>query len=64
MMQLNTALFAQDLIKLITTVRYTKMIFTLHKIALKVMTNFMLGLLIGVVLGRLFDLWVDWKYKK
>ena len=28
------------------------------------MTNFLLGLLIGVVLGRLFDLWVDWKYPK
>ena len=28
------------------------------------MTSFILGLLIGAVLGRTFDLWVDWKYPK
>jgi hypothetical protein len=28
------------------------------------MTAFLLGLMIGIVIGRAFDLWVDWKYKK
>ena len=28
------------------------------------MTLFMLGLLVGVVIGRAFDLWVGWKYPK
>jgi len=28
------------------------------------MTAFLAGLMIGIVIGRAFDLWVDWKYKK
>ena len=28
------------------------------------MEMFLMGLIVGVVVGRAFDLWVDWKYKK
>jgi len=28
------------------------------------MTAFLFGLMLGIVIGRAFDLWVDWKYKK
>jgi hypothetical protein len=28
------------------------------------MEMFLMGLIVGVVIGRAFDLWVDWKYKK
>jgi len=28
------------------------------------MTAFLAGLMIGIVIGRAFEIWVDWKYKK
>jgi hypothetical protein len=28
------------------------------------MTAFLAGLLVGMLIARAFDLWVDWKYKK
>ena len=28
------------------------------------MESFLIGLMVGVLIGRAFDLWVDWKYKK
>ena len=28
------------------------------------MFAFSMGLLFGIVLGRAFEIWVDWKYKK
>lgn len=27
------------------------------------MEAFLIGLVIGIVIGRAFDLWVEWKYK-
>lgn len=26
--------------------------------------SFLIGLMIGVLIGRGFEMWVDWKYKK
>jgi hypothetical protein len=26
--------------------------------------SFLMGLMIGILLGRAFEMWVDWKYKK
>jgi hypothetical protein len=26
--------------------------------------SFLIGLMIGVLMGRAFEMWVDWKYKK
>jgi gas vesicle protein len=28
------------------------------------MESFLIGLMVGVLIGRAFDVWVDWKYKK
>jgi len=28
------------------------------------MESFLIGLMVGVLIGRVFDVWVDWKYKK
>jgi hypothetical protein len=28
------------------------------------MELFLIGLMVGLVIGRAFDVWVDWKYKK
>jgi len=28
------------------------------------MELFLIGLMIGIILGRVFEMWVDWKYKK
>lgn len=28
------------------------------------METFLIGLMIGVLIGRVFEMWVDWKYKK
>jgi hypothetical protein len=28
------------------------------------MTEFLLGLMVGIIIGRAFELWVNWKYKK
>ena len=28
------------------------------------MSNFFIGLLIGIAIGRLLDFWVDWKYPR
>jgi hypothetical protein len=28
------------------------------------MTSFLVGLMVGMLIARAFDLWVDWKYKK
>ena len=28
------------------------------------MESFLIGLMVGILIGRAFDLWVDWKYKK
>jgi uncharacterized membrane-anchored protein YhcB (DUF1043 family) len=28
------------------------------------LTAFLIGLMVGIVIGRAFEIWVDWKYKK
>jgi hypothetical protein len=28
------------------------------------METFLIGLMVGIIIGRAFDIWVDWKYKK
>jgi len=28
------------------------------------MTAFLAGLAIGIIIGRAFEIWIDWKYKK
>jgi len=26
--------------------------------------SFLIGLMVGIIIGRVFEVWVDWKYKK
>jgi hypothetical protein len=28
------------------------------------METFLIGLMVGIIIGRAFEMWVDWKYKK